>query len=206
MGIFNEPAPQIQADAQNETRDVDVLSRIISDLQPLPQASRARVIETVITFFKINLRNGEEQAATSVAPPSTAKAPVGFSEDLSQSVKEFIMEKQPETDVERVACLAYYLTHYRETPFFKTLDISRLNTEAALRKFANSTWAVDNAVKQGYLVEASRGQRQLSAFGEQYVRALPDRDSAKELRLKQRTRRRSRKATKDALEDERATQ
>ena len=34
------------------------------------------------------------------------------------SPKDFLMEKAPNTDVERIACLAYYLTHYRSTPHF----------------------------------------------------------------------------------------
>ncbi|HXM22491.1 MAG TPA: hypothetical protein VN948_14640 [Terriglobales bacterium] len=104
-----------------------------------------------------------------------------------------MLEKQPRTDVEKVACLAYYLTHYRETPFFKTLDISKLNTEAAQTKFANPTVAVDNAGKQNYLVPASKGNKQLSALGEQFVQALPDRDKARAIMANARPRRKSRK-------------
>jgi hypothetical protein len=95
------------------------------------------------------------------------------------SPKEFLLEKQPRTDVERVACLAYYLTHYREMPHFKTLDLSKLNTEAAQPKFSNAANSTNNAVKRGYLVPATKGQRQLSAAGERFVQALPDRDAAK---------------------------
>jgi len=65
------------------------------------------------------------------------------------------MEKQPRTDVERVACLAYYLTHYRNTPYFKTLDLGKLNTEAAQPKFSNAAYASNNALKMGYLVDCT---------------------------------------------------
>jgi hypothetical protein len=95
------------------------------------------------------------------------------------SAKEFLLEKQPKTDVERIACLAYYLTHYRGSPHFKTTDLSMLNTEAAQPKFANTTYSSNNAVKMGYLVPSTKGQRQLSAIGERFVRALPDREAAK---------------------------
>lgn len=54
--------------------------------------------------------------------------------------KEFMVQKRPRTDIERVACLGFYLTHYRDTPHFKTLDISKLNTEAAQPKFTNAAW------------------------------------------------------------------
>ena len=84
-----------------------------------------------------------------------------------------MFEKQPNTDIERVACLAYFLTHYRDTPHFKTLDISKINTEAAQIKFSNAAQAVENATKAGLIVQSLKGQKQLSAIGEQYVQALP---------------------------------
>ncbi len=104
-----------------------------------------------------------------------------------------MFEKQPRTDVEKVACLAYYLTHYREMPHFKTLDISKLNTEAAQTKFSNPTVAVENAVKTNYLVPATKGNKQLSALGEQFVQALPDREKARAIMANARPRRKSRK-------------
>ena len=104
------------------------------------------------------------------------------------------MQKQPKTDVERVACLAFYLTHYRSVRFFKTLDISKLNTDAAQVKFANAAYAVANAEKAGLLAPAQRGQKQLSAVGEQFVLALPDRDAAKAALASLRKRRKVRKS------------
>jgi hypothetical protein len=196
MGI--DIGPTEGKDSREEDHDIDVLSQIVSALKPLSQQDRKRVIDTVATFFGIDSSEAPARATGAVesVPPSVGSPVVRFSEDLSLSPKEFIVEKQPETDVERVACLAYYLTHYRDSPYFKTLEISRLNTEAAQRKLANSTWAVDNAAKQGYLVDVARGQRQLSAFGEQYVRALPDREAARGLRARVRAKRRIRRKTK----------
>ncbi len=104
-----------------------------------------------------------------------------------------MFEKQPKTDVEKVACLAYYLTHYRDTPHFKTLDLSKLNTEAAQVKFSNPAVAVDNATKQTYLVPATKGNKQLSARGEQFVLALPDRDKARDVMANARPRKRNKR-------------
>lgn len=89
------------------------------------------------------------------------------------------MEKRPATDVDRVVCLAYYLTHYREQQFFRTVDLSTLNTEAAQTKFGNATKAVENAIAAGYILQAGKGARQLSAVGELYVQYLPDRERAR---------------------------
>ena len=45
----------------------------------------------------------------------------------------------------------------------------------------------------GYLVPASKGQKQLSAFGERFVRALPDREAAKDVMSLARPRRKERR-------------
>lgn len=77
--------------------------------------------------------------------------------------------------------MAYYLTHYRSQPHFKTIDISKLNMEAAQLKFSNASAAIENAAAAGLLVSAGKGNKQLSVPGERYVDALPDRHTAKEI-------------------------
>jgi hypothetical protein len=99
------------------------------------------------------------------------------------------MQKDPQTNVERIACLAYYLTRYRDTKHFRTLDLSKINTEAAQPKFANATYSLTNALRSGLIVPASGGLRQLSALGELFVNALPDRDAAQALLRNRRSRR-----------------
>ena len=88
-----------------------------------------------------------------------------------------------------MTCLAYYLTHYRDTPHFKTVDISALNTEGAQPKFSNASVAIDNATRDGYLVTATKGTKQISSAGEKYVELLPDREAAREAMRTFRTRR-----------------
>jgi hypothetical protein len=178
------PKPLISVpDVMDESGEVRLIARMLSDLASLNQDARERVLQTVSTYFGFSSRPTSAFAVRStgnVSNPQPGPSSVpSFSEDRSMSPKQFLMEKQPRTDVERVACLAYYLTHYLNTPYFKTLEISRLNTEAAQVKFSNATVAVDNATKQNYLVQATKGNKQLSAFGEQFVQALPDRERAK---------------------------
>ncbi|MEU6823376.1 hypothetical protein ABZ921_22305 [Streptomyces atriruber] len=96
------------------------------------------------------------------------------------SPREFVSRKRPDSNVERVACLAYYLGRYRSTPHFKTPDIVDLNTEAAGPKFGNPSRDVDNADRgSGFLVTAGKSAKQLSVRGEALVEALPDRDAVK---------------------------
>jgi hypothetical protein len=91
--------------------------------------------------------------------------------------------------------LAYYLTHYRDQPHFKTLDISKLNTEAAQIKFSNPALSVNNAAITGYLAQASKGNKQISAAGEVFVAALPDREAAQAAMAKARPKRKSKRPT-----------
>jgi len=149
------------------------LNKIIALLSELPDDERKRVISAVATFF-----GGDLTLDRPVRAVERGRRP-DFSEDYSPSPKDFVLEKQPKTDVERIACLAYYLSHFRDTPHFKTLDLAKLNTEAAQPKFSNAAYAAKNALNLGYLASSTKGQRQLSAAGEQFVRALPDRDAAK---------------------------
>ena len=136
-----------------QARDLEIVTSMLRVLRDVPQESRRRVIETVCRFFDLRLDNSARGALTnSSGSDSSSDGPSSslptFSEDRSMAPKQFMFQKQPRTDVEKVACLAYYLTHYRDTPHFKTLDISKLNTEAAQAKFSNPTVAVDNATKQ----------------------------------------------------------
>jgi len=162
---------------------ISSLNSILTILGRLPEDEQQRVIKSVLTFFGVVSRQTEPPI--SARPGRTAD----FSTAHEPSPKEFMLEKQPRTDVERVACLAYYLEHFRNMPHFKTLDLAKLNTEAAQPKFSNTAYAAANAVNTGYLVPSTKGQRQLSAAGEQFVRALPDREAAKAAMSRARPRR-----------------
>jgi hypothetical protein len=95
------------------------------------------------------------------------------------SSKQFMAEKRPKTDMQRVACLAFYLTHYRNIQFFKTRDLTDLNKEAAQPQMSNPTVAVRNATNQQYLAIAGGGSKQITTRGEEMVKALPDHEKVK---------------------------
>jgi len=173
------------------------LDLILRELGALPDDSRRRVIATVLTFYGHTDQSPHSAGPTPVKSPNIQTSFIsddGFSEDRSISPKEFLLEKRPQTDIERVACLAYYLTHYRATPFFKTLELSKLNTEAAQIKFSNAAYAVENATKRGFLTTAAQGNKQLTSMGEQFVRHLPDRTAARDAMSQLARRRRARRS------------
>ncbi len=174
-----------------KANELQVLAQVLDALTPLEADSQTRILETAATFFQL----GSLRRTHSLEPIHNGESlTVSFSDERALSPKAFIMQKEPRSDVERVACLAYYLTHYRDTPHFKTLDISKLNTEAAQIKFSNPTVAVNNAMQMHYLVSASKAAKQLSALGEQFVLALPNREAAKAVMANDRSRRRTKKS------------
>lgn len=171
----------------------EVLNSVIQSLGKLSPESRQRVIKAVLSFYSLQglPNDGSAQGSAPMSTISTVTQRPDFSSGPVISPKQFLLQKQPKTDVERMACLAYYLTHYRETPHFKTLDLAKLNTEAAQSKFSNAAYAANNATISGYLTVAPGGSKQLSASGEQFVQALPDRDAARATMSKVRVRKTS---------------
>lgn len=176
----------------------EALSEINRILAQLDEEARQRVLAAVISFFnfsKSEPRTSElTRAVNPVSPPHSTRPQ--FSNEHHPTPKEFMFQKQPKTDVERIACLAYYLTHFRDMPHFKTLDLAKLNTEAAQTKFSNAAYAANNATNSGYLAPAAKNQRQITAAGEQFVAALPDREAAKAVIATARRRKSARKNTR----------
>jgi hypothetical protein len=159
----------------------DILKQIIDSLSTLDEDSRNRLIKCVITYFDfdgapppLDPSNSQPRASQSDREPS-------FGNRQSLSPKDFLHQKEPKTDVERVTCFAYYLTNYRDLPYFKTEDISKLNTEAAQIKLSNPSLTIANATRAGLLAQAGAGKKQISMHGEKVVLALPDRDRVREI-------------------------
>jgi hypothetical protein len=177
---------------ENDSRSpAHALNEVIRILSDLDEEARSRVVETIATFFHVN---APAPARTRSDFPSNGRPNrPEFSSEHTPTPKDFLIEKQLRTDVERIACLAYYLTHYRDMPHFKTLDLAKLNTDAAQPKFSNAAYAATNAANMGYLAPGEKGQRQLSAAGEQFVRALPDREAAKAAMIRARPRKNRKK-------------
>ncbi len=173
---------------------------VIDRLAEFDNEARLSVFRRALGFFELDIAPSATPSRYSRTdrPSMLQESGIGgtphFGDRDELPPKEFMFQKQPRTDIERIACLAYYLTHYRDTRQFKTIDLSKLNTEAAQIKFSNTAFAVVNATNAGFLVAAERGSKQLSAIGELYVEALPDRDKAKEVIANARIRRRRKSA------------
>lgn len=122
-----------------------------------------------------------QQVSSPVKPPATTATSTVAGSSAVQggaglgSAKDFMKAKAPRSDVERMTCLAYYLTHAQNEPHFKTAALTKLNSDAKGQRFGNPSMAVSNATRQnGFLAPAGKGNKQLTALGEDVVAALPD--------------------------------
>ncbi len=118
-------------------------------------------------------------------------------QDGEMTPKAFMAKKKPSSEIERIICLAFYLTKYRNVLAFKTKDLTKLNTEAAQPTFSNPTVFARNAEAAGYLAKAGGGSKQISDLGELLVNALPNRDSVKSVLEDNKTSRKRRTAKKN---------
>ena len=175
--------------SSDEKRLYTAFQQVIDVLLPLESDLRERTYATVGTFFgyatpQVGLASDSSgRPAGERSPPDVRIAPHD-----PPSPKDFLFKKQPNTNIERVACLAYYLACYRSKRHFKTADISKLNTEAAQNTF-NASQAIKNATNAGFLAPVSRAMKQLSAQGERYVDELPDQVAAKAVMQKRKSKR-----------------
>jgi hypothetical protein len=156
--------------------DVTALGTVLDALSKLDAPAQQWVLRTAASRFQVSMMPGQQMPPMTPIPGALAAGSVG-----ELAPKDFLKIKAPKSDVDRVACLAFYLTHGRQTAFYAARDLTSINTEAAGPKI-NMSRAVDNATNQsGYLTSAGKGKKQITAHGEDVVNALPDYQKVKEI-------------------------
>jgi hypothetical protein len=185
--------------------ELTALGLVLKALEPLKEDKRLFVLRTTMDRLGIDSAAAGIRISPAAAPTPGVNAQPGIPVVSLQpgtpvagvSAKEFMKTKQPITDVQRIACLAYYLTYNRNTTHFKTLDLTKLNTEAAGGSFSNPAVAVMHATSSyGYLAAAGGGKKQITALGEDIVTALPDQEQVKSIIAQSKSRKRRGSAKK----------
>jgi hypothetical protein len=160
----------------NKDYRVEALKNVIKILDKLKSEGQRWVLRSAFDFFKLN----EAAFSTPVVLDEANGVETALTRRANLSVKDFMKAKRPQSDLERVACLAFYLTHMRKMPHFKTHDVEKLNVEAAGAAFSDLPKAMGNALHlRGFLARVGGGKRQLTTYGEDIVNALPDREKVK---------------------------
>jgi len=175
--------------------EVAALGTVINALDLLEEHKRLWVLQTAASRFSLTINPAVSGSGT---PLRGADTPPGLGTDklaggAEISPESFIRAKNPTTDVQRIACLAYYLTKHRNTTRFKTKQLTDLNTEAKSPNFSNAAVAVNNARKDKYLTPAGGGEKRLTNAGEDLVNALPDQEKVKALHRPRKKRARKKK-------------
>jgi hypothetical protein len=168
--------------ASDPTNELKAMEKALEALEALDGEARERAVAWLAGALGVRPGIAGSGTGTTGQGPLFAGGGSGSSADGGDlgTPKQFLARKAPQTDVERIAVLAYYLTHAREIPHFKTKELSELNLEAAGPRLSNASYAASNATKKsGFLAAAPGGTKQITARGEALVEALPDRAAAK---------------------------
>lgn len=157
---------------------LEAMQTALDALTPLDPEERQRAMTWLGETLDVVIPTGAAPEGGSTGGTGESSTPQATSDLNGADPKQFLAAKAPTTDVERITCLAYYLTKIRKMQSFKTADLTALNTEAAGHRFSNAAATAKNAVNQnGYLAQAGGGARQITAHGERVVEALPDREA-----------------------------
>ncbi|MDB6121427.1 MAG: polyketide synthase [Pedosphaera sp.] len=171
-------------------QELESLKTVLHALEPLDESQRHFVLKTTVERLKISILptaagNHQGQPNGEASPNGVAIQSGGTTVTnsnngsiTSQTAKQFLKAKQPKTDVLRIACLAYFSTHAKNQPHFKTEDLIQLNTDAGGTKLSNPWQTVKNAMRQnGFLAPVEKGMKQITGFGEDVVDALPSEEA-----------------------------
>jgi|SRR5438067_8966352 len=164
------------------------LVTVVAALEALNDADRNWVLQSAASKFTLTLQAaaGAGQAGAGIANTVTAAPLVGpaTTADVQAAItrkdaRAFIRLKKPTTDVQRVACLGYYLVQTTGQHGFTSKAISTAHTDSGGSSI-NMTRALDNATRQAkYLSNRGPREKQLTTLGEDVVDALPDQAAVK---------------------------
>jgi hypothetical protein len=197
MAAADEPAGNAPSQ-ENFDAELDAMRTCAIALEQLTDDAKGRTLQWLIERYSHASARDLGKEATAALSRTVGVPGTSASSGSGLTPKRFVQEKSPRTDVERIAVLAYYLANYRDIEHFKTADLTALNTEAAQRRLSNAADAASNATKSsGFLADAGKGMRQLTAKGEEAVEALPDREALKAVMARHASPRRRRSARGD---------
>src|SRR4051794_28449867 len=96
-------------------KEMDAIKAALQALEPLNDQQRAFAIRMI--GERLNVATPEAILGAPAAGNATSLNPAipghGVGAAPSQSARQFLTAKRPETDVERISCLAYFLLHFR---------------------------------------------------------------------------------------------
>jgi hypothetical protein len=162
------------------------LVAVVKALEPLSDADKQWVLQSAASRWTLSIQLSDPRSG--IVAPGVGIAGAGrlhssvTGTDVQTTItkkepRAFIRLKKPTTDVERVACLGYYLLKTTGLPGFTSKDISQAHVDSG-GSAINMTRALDNATRQSrYLSSRGKREKQLTTLGEDVVEALPNREA-----------------------------
>jgi hypothetical protein len=104
-----------------------------------------------------------------------AKAPAGVP-TKKISIKEFLLERPPSTDIQRTLAIGYFLENYAGIASFTASDLEKGYNDAKEPRPSNISVNIKHCIKQGHMMEADQKKNNKTAYvvtrsGEQFVAA-----------------------------------
>src|ERR1035437_2887353 len=144
-------------------KELAAVQAICEALVDLDDAGRGFVLKTVSMRLGISLALAAPQQVPDgskkniSSPVETGLDPRSSRTPGSQTEREFFREKQPISQVHRVACLAFYLTHFKGQPQFKTKDLTKVNSDGGQPQMSNASVSIANAEKARLITPIGHG-------------------------------------------------
>lgn len=118
-----------------------------------------KALDTRITKIETGGPAGEAPAR-----PSTKKT----------SIKEFLLERPPTTDIQRTLGIGYFLEKHAGLASFTSLDLEKGYSDAKETRPSNISVNIKHCIKQGHMMEAEEKKNNKTAYvvtrsGEQFV-------------------------------------
>lgn len=170
--------------------DFDAAKAVFELLKDLPRERQERVLRWISEGLGITAlphsatREDVRTPSTIVAPTGTpAIAAAAAQAAGSKDIKSFVDEKDPKSDNQFAAVVAYYY-RFEAPPALRrdSIDSAVLQEAARLsrrKRLKEPRYALNNAKSLGYLDSAERGQFSINSVGENLVAmALPGDGSA----------------------------
>ena len=109
--------------------EIEALSAVLDALNDLDEEKRAFVYQTAGERLGLAAPT-QRKDKSSGSGTDIDDDDIGSQDDITP--KKFMKGKKAKTDVEIIACLAFYLSHYRDAATFKTKDITDLNNTISI--------------------------------------------------------------------------
>lgn len=171
--------------AEKKTDPADALVAVLKALGPLNEPDRQWVLQSAAARWSLQLQGSASGGAAGGGLAGAGNNGAGAADAQAAIAKKdaraFMRAKRPATDMQRVACLGYFLVHTTNKPGFTSKEIGQANTESGGTSI-NLPRALDNATRTAkYLANRGVKEKQLTTLGEDIVDALPDQTAVKEI-------------------------